>query len=355
MAIHGYLRCTGPKDENRSAIEWEIKRMERKAQELGGKLENVFLDTGDSAKRTAVLGPPADKVMLGTPKAGDTLIVTQWDRLGYSGEDLQRTVKTLADREITIVAVGDHGVADPVISKFACEMFALYASSERNLPSERMTEVAEQRKAAGLAYGSVPMGKKIVVRDGVKHLAWDHEQLGYIAEIAFRLPQEGAAKVAKDFWRRRIKDRRGLPCGQQVAKDGSKTQLLSRAMRCFLRTYRGGDRYQQSYRASRWFWRMQRKGLLPSPYGPLEEPSALLPEPKRYGLEPKPRKWTRGGTARREQERAEAKVRHRAERQARWRAEKVTRVQSRVYKPMAARLGAAPVLGDGPAKEESHA
>ena len=91
---------------------------------------------------------------------------------------------------------------------------------------------------------------------------------------------------------------------------------------------------------------MQRKGLLPSPYGPVAEPSALLPELKRYGLEPKPRKWTRGGTARRARERAEAKARHHAERLARWRAEKVARVQSRVHKPAVARLGAAPAVND---------
>jgi hypothetical protein len=77
--------------------------------------------------------------------------------------------------------------------------------------------------------------------------------------------------------------------------------------------------------------------------------------PKGYGEEPKSRRWTRGGTARRQKERAEAKARHRAARRARWRAEKVTRVQSRIHKPAVGKLVAAPVSGGGPAKEERHA
>jgi len=259
MAIHGYVRCAGPKDENRSALEWEIKRMERKAQELGGELETVFLDTGDCAKRTAGLGPPAGEEILGTLKAGDTLIIARWDRLGYTGEDLQRTVKTLADREITIVAVGDYGIADPLISKFACEMFALYASSERNLRSERMKEVAKQRKAAGLAYGGVPMGKRIVQRGGKKVLEWDMDQLAIIAEIAKRLPGEGAAKVAEDFWKRRIRDRRGRLWGRQMPKHYTQSQKVKLVLRYFLGRYRSPSPYRQFYRAVQWFHRMKRK------------------------------------------------------------------------------------------------
>ena len=45
------------------------------------------------------------------------------------------------------------------------------------------------------------------------------------------------------------------------------------------------------------------------------------------------KKWTRGGTARREQERAESKARRRADRLARWQKEKEARIQSRVHKP----------------------
>ena len=101
--------------------------------------------------------------------------------------------------------------------------------------------------------------------------------------------------------------------------------------------------YQQFHRAVRWFHRMKRKGLLPIPYGEL---ALTMQEPKGFREEPKPKRWTPGGTAKREEERADAKAQHCAERLARWREEKATRVQSRVHKPMLAKLGIAPVVDD---------
>ena len=75
---------------------------------------------------------------------------------------------------------------------------------------------------------------------------------------------------------------------------------------------------------------MKHKGLLPPPYGEL---GLLMQEPKGFREEPKPKKWTPGGTARREQERADSKAQHRADRLARWQKERAMRVQSRVHKP----------------------
>jgi len=115
--------------------------------------------------------------------------------------------------------------------------------------------------------------------------------------------------------KRGIKDRRGKPWGKQTPKPFSRYRTP----------------YQQFYRAARWFHRMKRKGLLPVPYGEL---ALTMQEPKGFREEPKPRKWTLGGTARREQERAASKVQHRAERLTRWQKEKEARIRSRVHKPM---------------------
>jgi hypothetical protein len=153
-----------------------------------------------------------------------------------------------------------------------------------------------------------------VERDGVKLLEWDEQQLRYIAEIAERLPKEGPAKVAQDFWKRKIKDRHGRLWGRQESKPFSQHRTP----------------YQQFHRAAQWFHRMKRKGLLPPPYGEL---GMLMQEPKRFREEPKPKKWTPGGTVRREQQQAASKAKHHAERLARWQAEKEARLRSRVHKP----------------------
>ncbi len=55
--------------------------------------------------------------------------------------------------------------------------------------------------------GYPPLGRRIVKRQRRQVLDWDQRKLRYIAEIAQRVPLEGVGAVAKDFWRRGIKDR----------------------------------------------------------------------------------------------------------------------------------------------------
>ena len=255
--------------------------------------------------------------MLETLRAGDTLIVNRLDRLGYSMRDICKTVGTLWEREVQIYvldALDRELNVDPVASRVIRYVFALLARTEKALRSERATEAAQSRKENGRAYCNPPMARKIVNRNGVKLLEWDEQQLCYIAEIAERLPKEGAAKVAQDFWKRKIKDRRGRLWGRQKPKPFGRYRTP----------------YQQFHRAARWFHRMKRKGLLPPPYGEL---ALTMQEPKGFREEPKPKRWTPGGTTRREQERAALKAQHRVERLARWQAEKAARLQSRVHKP----------------------
>ena len=346
MAIYGYVRCSPAKHEK--SPESQIEQFARKALELGDRLAGTFVERGDANDKTAILAHPAGREMLETLKAGDTLIVARLDRLGHSMRDVHKTAATLGERGVRIRllhTLDGELCLEPDTVKVVVQLFALWQKTDQALRSERFCESAQWRKENGLAYGGVPTGRRIVERNGVKHLEWDHEQLGYIAEIACRLPREGAAKVAADFWKRRIKDRRGRLWGKQVpsSKPLSPGQQALHVLRCLLgrrnRTL-SKDPYQLFYRAARWFHRMKWKGLLPAQYCDL---AASMPDPKglRYGPEPKPRKWTPGGTARREQQRAEAKAKHRAERLARWEKEKVARVQSRVHKSkLQPRLGA---------------
>ena len=330
MEIYGFARYSRLRKEK--LAEGQIAEMAKKAEELGGSLKTVFVDPGSPGKETAVLSRPAGKEILETLRAGDTLIVNRLDRLGHSMRDVCKTVEALAEREVRIYVLhsrdGELNLP-PEGGKFILRLFAVWAETDKTLRSERATEAAQSRKENGLAYGGVPTAKKIVKRNGAKVLEWDMEQLGYIAEIARRLPKEGPAKVAKDFWKRKIKDRHGRLWGKQTPKP--KPQALA----ILEMVVRDGPPhrtpYRQFCRAALWFHRMKRKGLLPPPY---DELGLLMQEPKGFREEPKPKKWTRGGTARREQEQAALKAKHRAERLARWQKQKAARLQLRVHKPM---------------------
>ena len=76
--------------------------MAKKAEELGGSLQGVFVDPGSPGDKTAILDRPVGKEMLETLRAGDTLIVNRLDRLGSSMRDVSKTVKALAEREVRI-------------------------------------------------------------------------------------------------------------------------------------------------------------------------------------------------------------------------------------------------------------
>ena len=59
------------------------------------------------------------------------------------------------------------------------------------------------------------------------------------------------ASIAEDFWKRRIKDRRGRLWGKQVPKTASTIQEVNRMVRCLLgKRNRTVSPYQQFYRAA---------------------------------------------------------------------------------------------------------
>ncbi len=340
MAIHGYVRCSLLKREK--PPEAQIEEFARRAKDLGGVLTRVFVDPVYTGKKTAILKRPVGKEMLETLRAGDTLIVTRLDRLGYSLRDVMATVRALSERGVQICTTELD--VSPDVGRGIVQLFGLLKKTEKALCSERLTESVQWRKQRGLAYCNPPMARRIVRQGSVKFLEWDEQQLRYIMEIAERLPREGAAKVAEDFWRRGIKDRRGRLWGKQARKATGQIQEVNCLLRCFLgKRNRAVSPYQQFYRAVRWFHRAKRKGELPTPYGELGE---SIQEPRGFREKPKRRKRTRGGTARREQERADAKAKHRAERLARWQVERAARVEARVHKPKVMRQRSAPILGE---------
>jgi DNA invertase Pin-like site-specific DNA recombinase len=279
MAVYGYIRCSPLKQDK--PPQTQTREIERKAVELGGNLAGVFIEPVSPGNNTAILARPAGKQLLEALQAGDTLLVARLDRLGYSIRDVQNTLKTLYDRGIRVYllnALNGEFDLSGTAGRVTLHLFALQTKTERALRSERLTESAQRRKLNGLAYGGVPTARRIVQRKGGKALEWDREQLQYIAEIAERVPKEGAAKVAKDFWNRGIKDRRGQPWGKQIPR--SKPKVLAALEMLVRRRPPHRTPYAQFYRAVQWFNDMKRKGTLPPPYGTPEE-SIQKPQPER--------------------------------------------------------------------------
>jgi DNA invertase Pin-like site-specific DNA recombinase len=258
------------------------------------------------AAKALALGEPPTGIYTGEHRAvaqlvamlgaGDTLVVPGLEHLGESMADLAKNIRALGERGVRVYAANRNGGdldLPPEAGATLMKVVSLWRKTERAIRSRRSTETARRRKTEGLAVGYPPLGKRVVQRNGQKYLEWDHRQLRHIAEIARRVPLEGVAAVAKDFWRREIKDRRGRPWGKQTPRPFS----LNRTP------------YASFHRAIRAFWRWKWSGELPESYAALAE---TLAEPNGFGEAPKSKGWTRGGTARRQQERAERKASRRA-------------------------------------------
>ena len=274
MATYGYLRAD---EKPRDAV---IALLADKAREVDGSLATVFL--GDDRQGVAET--------IAALKPGDVLVVPALDHLGASMADLAANIKSLGSRGVrlyTAVGTGSDLELPPEAGATLLKIVALWGGVERAMRSRQARERAQSRKRLGLAYCRPPMGKRIVERNGAKLLVWDQAELRRIAEVARRLPIEGAETVAKDFWRRGIRDSRGRLWGKQKPKPFSRHRT---PLQSFLRAHR---------KFWRWYW----AGELPEPYASL---AASLPEPSGFREEARRRGWTAGGTTRRE--RAERKA-----------------------------------------------
>ena len=192
---HGNLRIRSllAAEKGEASPEAQIAEMARKAEELGGSLKGGFRRSRFRRQETAILSRPAGKEMLETLQAGDTLIVPRLDRLGYSMRDIRKTVEALYERGVRIHvlhALDGELNLPPRPAKSSSDYLPYGRKPRRRSAPNASPKSAQWRKENGLAYGGMPMGKKIVERNGVKLLEWDMKQLEYIAEIAGGSPRK---------------------------------------------------------------------------------------------------------------------------------------------------------------------
>lgn len=351
MATYAYIHAS----EDDAALRARVAELARTAQKrLGGPLVRVFVDSNLADTKTAIPERPDGRALAAKLQPGDTLLIRSLDRLGASVQAVDQTMKALSRRGVRLYVLhARKGELDlsPQVNETICSVFDVHREVQRNLRSEILTESARRRKEAGLACGRAPIGKKIVVRKGVKHLEWDMRELAIIAELATRAPAEGVPAVAEDFWRRGIKDRNGRLWGKPRPRLNAKRREVLNLLTAMANGHAATQDtpYRTFYRKLQWFHRMKQEGLLPPPYA---ERAQTIPEPKGFQEQRKRRGWTPGGTARRERERAAAKAANRAKRSARWQAEKEARLQKRVRKSPLAKLGLAAIEAD-PSTTES--
>ena len=120
-------------------------------------LEKYNCDRIFVEKVSGVKERPELQVALKYMRAGDTLIVYKFDRIGRSLKDLVNIFADLQKRDITLISLKDNIDATTNSGKFMMNIFAALAEFERSIIIERCQSGRAEAKRKGKKFGR-PMG-----------------------------------------------------------------------------------------------------------------------------------------------------------------------------------------------------
>jgi len=140
--IVGYARV--------STLEQNTERQDVALKELG--CERIYIDkfTG------ATLDRPEFIKMMDFVRDGDTLIVSEYNRLSRSTIDLLTTLQSLESKGVVVKSIKDNFDTSTPQGKFILTVFAGLAEFERSLMKQRQAEGIERAKLAGKYKGRKP-------------------------------------------------------------------------------------------------------------------------------------------------------------------------------------------------------
>jgi DNA invertase Pin-like site-specific DNA recombinase len=127
-----------------------LARQENLAAELG--IDKVFVDvmSGKDTKR------PQLEDMLAYVRAGDTLIIESFSRLGRSLRDLLDIIEQLEKKKVILQSQKESVSTDNASGRLQVALFAALSQFEREIMLERQAEGVAAAKAAGRYTGGKP-------------------------------------------------------------------------------------------------------------------------------------------------------------------------------------------------------
>lgn len=142
----GYIRV--------STVEQNEARQIKDLKE-NAKIERVYLDklSGKDTNR------PQLNEMIDYVREGDTVVVSEYSRLGRSVDDLRAILHTLQDKGVQVVSLKENFDTSTPQGKLMLTMFQALAQFERDLMLQRQREGIAIAKAEGKYKGRQPKGK----------------------------------------------------------------------------------------------------------------------------------------------------------------------------------------------------
>ena len=141
MAIYGYIRV--------SSVSQNLESQHDQLVKYGVKPENIFADKVSGVKENK----ENFNALMSTIKSGDTLVVSRWDRISRSLQQLLNIVETLTAKNINLVSIHENVDLSTAEGKLFISMFGMLAEYQRNIIKERQAEGIAAAKARNKRVG----------------------------------------------------------------------------------------------------------------------------------------------------------------------------------------------------------
>ena len=211
--IYGYAQAS--EYEKARSTEEQAEAIRQKADELDGVWAGCGIDRGRWISEAPYYKRPRFKWLLDKLEPGDCLIVWRLDRIDRNPFRLAKAMRSLVLRQARVyvldfdrMPLNIHGPGGEVFVKLMSTVADMFRSQRR----DAVKRALQERKDCGLAYNRYPpLGRKRVVRNGLKTDAWDERQCALIRQIKARYDAgESMAEIGRDFYAQRLKTASGV-------------------------------------------------------------------------------------------------------------------------------------------------
>lgn len=146
MAVFAYLRVS----TSDQTTEQQLSQIQQAGYQIDR--DRIYVEQGVSGKVPAMQREEFSKLSSRLHQ-GDSLVVSKLDRLGRDILDVIHTVRTLADRGVTLDVLGLGKLDGSPQSTLTLNMLAAISQFEREMISERTKAKLQQLKAEGKKLG----------------------------------------------------------------------------------------------------------------------------------------------------------------------------------------------------------
>ena len=141
MACYGYIRVSSCSQNLESQHDDLVK--------YGVSPENIYADKVSGVKDVK---ENLNKLMAKI-QSGDTLVVSRWDRISRSLQQLLNIVEDLTSKNINLVSIHENVDLSTSEGKLFISLFGMLAEYQRNIIKERQAEGIQAAKARGRRIG----------------------------------------------------------------------------------------------------------------------------------------------------------------------------------------------------------